>query len=81
MRLANDLKSAQIDWIEQTKGRNFQSLDFSCKNLDEEVEWLEKNLIKVFDTNTKILRVTSISKLYWNKDVTKARKAWAKEKR
>lgn len=51
-----------MDWIDQSKGRHFLDLDSICKNLDEEIEWLKKNLTEVFDTHAKILRVTLFSK-------------------
>lgn len=38
IRLANDLKLAHINWIEQTKDHIFLDLNSNCKNLDKEVE-------------------------------------------
>lgn len=53
----------------------------SQQDLDEEVSWLEKNLANVLNTHAKILRVTSFSKQWWNKEVAEARKTWPKAKK
>lgn len=76
-----NLKSAHMDWTDQSKSRNFLDQTSDRKYLDEEVNWREKNLAEVLNTHFKILRVTSFSKRWWNKEVAEAKKTWAKAKR
>ena len=58
-------------------------MDLLCKKeeLDQEVEWFEKKLTKLLNNYAKITKITSYSKQWWNKNVTKARLTWAKDKK
>lgn len=78
---SEDLELASADWKSQSKSRKL--LDQTCnqKHLDEEVDWIEKNLAEVLDTYAKILKVASFSKRWCNKEVAEARRTWAREKR
>lgn len=59
---SENLKSAFADWASRNKSR--KSLDYTSnqKHLDEEVDWIEKNLAEVLNAHTKILRITFFSK-------------------
>lgn len=58
----DNLDLAYVDWTNRSRSRNFLELSSTQKDLDEEVQWLEKNLAEVLDTHAKILKVTSFSK-------------------
>ena len=45
------------------------------------MKWFEAEISSFLDKHTKITRVTSYSKRWWNDEVAQARKAWAKEKK
>lgn len=81
MELADNQKLAHVDWITLNKAQNLLNNASSCKDLDEEVEQLEKNLTKISDTHAKILRITLFLKQWWNKNVVKARKTQAKKRK
>ena len=51
------------------------------EDLDGEVQWFESQLIGLLNKHAKITRITLYSKRWWNEEVAKARKAWAKDKR
>lgn len=74
----DNLKLAHTEWTLRGKNRNVLGQTCSCNDLDMEVYWFEENLAEVFSTHAKILRVTSSSKRWWNKEVAEARKTWAK---
>lgn len=83
-QLINDessLQAAQLKWMKHTQNRLM--LDNSCtrQELDEEVEWVETLLTHILNTHSKSMRVTLFSKRWWNKEVAKARKIWAREKK
>ena len=77
----DDLESARINWISQSKSRKLLDQTSNRRDLDEEVDWVEENLAEVLNAHAKILRVTSFSKRWWNKEVAEARKTWARAKR
>lgn len=75
------LENAQKDWTSRSHTRKILDTTSSIKNLDDEVDWFEKTLSVVLDAHAKVLRVTSFSKRWWNKEVSEARRVWAKEKK
>lgn len=75
------LQSAYRDWLSRSQARSLVGITSSQRDLDEEVGWLEENLADGFNTHAKIIRVTSFSKRWWNKEVAEARKTWAKAKK
>lgn len=76
-----DLESARVDWIGRSKSQKLLDQDSNQKDLHEEVNWIEENLAEVLNAHAKVLRVTSFSKGWWNKEVAEARKTWARAKR
>ena len=77
----DQLEAAKAEWKMQTQVRPILQSFCSQKDLDQEVEWIESTLTEILNTNCKITRVTSYSKRWWNKEVEKARKSWAKDKK
>ena len=77
----DQLSKAQKEWVIQSQKRPI--LQSSCNRLalDQEVEWIENTLTDILNTYSKIMRVTSYSKRWWNEEVAQARKTWAKEKK
>ena len=67
--------------MSRSKSRKLVDQISNQKELDEEVDWIEKNLAEVLNAYAKIFRVTFFSKRWWNKEVAIARKTWAREKR
>ncbi len=53
----------------------------NCFALDQEVKWMENTLTNILNAYSKIMHVTCYSKRWWNEEVAKARKIWAKEKK
>ena len=58
LRSPDDLESAHVNWIDRSKSRSFLDQTPDRKDLDEEVDWLEKNLAEVLDTH-KTYRMTA----------------------
>ena len=77
----DQLSKAKETWISQSSKRPI--LDGTCNRtiLDLEVEWIEDTLTDLLNKYSKVMRVTSHSKRWWNKEVAQARKLWAKEKK
>lgn len=82
--LINDessLQAAQLKWMKHTQNRLMSDNSCTRQELDEEVEWVETLLTHILNTHSKSMRVTLFSKRWWNKEVAKARKIWAREKK
>lgn len=78
----NLLEAAKTDWKESSINRPYRLLTSSNEeDLDEEVEWFESSLSLLLDKHAKILYVRPFSKRWWNDEVVKARKAWARAKK
>lgn len=77
----NQLGKARETWVSQSSKQPI--LDEICNRaiLDLEVEWIEDTLTDLLNKYNKVMRVTSYSKKWWNKEVAQARKVWAKEKK
>lgn len=59
---SDNLESARIDWIGQSKSQKLLDQTSNQKDLDKEVGWVEKNLAKVLIAHAKVLKVTFFSK-------------------
>ena len=81
IRDTDQLSKARDEWV--TKSHERPILDQRCNRvtLDQEVGWIEDTLTDLLNRYSKIMRVTSYSKRWWNKEVAHARKVWAKEKK
>ncbi len=77
----DQLQKAHQQWIAKSHDRPLLLSSCTCLELDQEVKWIENTLTAILDTYSKIMRVTSYSKRWWNKEVAEARKIWAKEKK
>lgn len=75
------LKAAKDEQEKYSSKRPHFTLASSIEHLNHEVLWFKEEITKLLDIHVKITRVTSHSKRWWNDDGTKARKAWAKEKK
>ena len=75
------LEAAKSDW--KRFNEDHQLLDLHCtkQELDKEVEWFEKKLTELLKKHAKATQITFYSKRWWNKEVTKARSTWARDKR
>ncbi len=72
---------AQKEWVSQSQERPILKNSCNCFALDQEVKWIEDTLTNILNAYSKIMRVTCYSKRWWNEEVAKARKIWAKEKK
>lgn len=70
-----------VTWMECSVNRPYLSPTSLKEDLDEEVEWFESNLILLLDKHAKVLYVSPFSKRWWNDEVAKARKTWARAKK
>ncbi len=77
----DQLNKAQEEWLIQSHGRLILDQKYTQLNLDQEVGWIEDTLIELLNKHSKVMRVTSYSERWWNKEVAQARKEWAKEKK
>ena len=77
----DQFSKARKEWVTQSQERPI--LDNACDRfaLDQEVGWIENTLTDLLNKYSKIMRVTSHSKRWWNKEVAQACKVWAKEKK
>ena len=50
-------------------------MDLLCRKqeLDQEVEWFDKKLVKLLNNHAKITQITCYFKRWWNKEVAEAR--------
>ena len=75
------LQAAHEEWKKASHERHHLTSLSIKKDLDKEVEWFESRLTELLDNHAKITRVSAYSKRWWNKEVSEARKSWAKSKR
>ena len=68
-------------WIEGCTNRSYNSSTSLKEDLDQELKWFESSLSSLLDKHAKILYVNSFSKRWWNDEVAKAKKAWARAKK
>ncbi len=74
VRDTDQLSKARDKWV--TKSHEWPILDQRCNRvtLDQEVGWIKDTLTDLLNKYSKIMRVTSYSKRWWNKEVAHARK-------
>ncbi len=77
----DQLKIAKAEWNLKSQDQHILQNQCSKFDLNQEVEWMESTLTEILNQNCKLMRVTSYSKKWWNKEVEVARKVWAKEKK
>ncbi len=77
----DQLQKVQQRWKTQSQDRLILQNLCSCGELDQEVPRIENTLTTILNTYCKIMWVTSHSKRWWNSEVAKAGKIWAREKK
>lgn len=55
---------------------------YSCNRLtlNEDVRWIKGTLMDILNSCSKIMRVTSYFERWWNEEMAKACKVWAKKR-
>ena len=61
-KFSDNLESARIDWIGRSKSRKLFNQTSNQKDLDEEVDWVEENLVEILNVYAKVFKVTLFSK-------------------
>lgn len=69
IRDKNQLGKAKEVWIIQSNKWPFLDQTCNCTISDLDVEWIEDILTDLFNKYSKIMRVTSYSKKWWNNEV------------
>ncbi len=76
------LLQAAYEYREKTSWKRYYLTLFSIKeNFDKKVKWFKSGLTELLDNHAKITKVSAYSKQWWNKEIAKARKRWAKSKK
>ena len=81
MNHEKNLYTAELDWVRQTQNHPILNVSCTLQELDEEFKWVEALLTCILNTHCKKMQVTPFSKRWWNKEIAKARKAYAREKK